>query len=105
MIVTVKLPPGKTKLRYGVIPIAVDGDRMVDVPEYLARALIRAGCSCNERLSNAPDAELIAQGAQWETSWLLHALGETWSRLPAGYDKRLHAIAWLSRGSPQIDLS
>lgn len=105
MIVTCKLPPGKAKLAYGLIAIAVCNDRTVDVPEYLARELVKAGCSCNERLSRDPTAQLIAQGEQWETGWLMHAVGEHYSRLPKGYDKRLHAIAMLARFTPAITIS
>lgn len=116
MILNVKLPVGKSVAKYGQAILALNPDGSVDVPAYVARALVAAGGTC-PTVPSGTTAALLAAAEEEETSYMLVAYGQTIGVNPflpklkegqaaPSYDPAAHASAVLTNlGEPSASFT
>ncbi len=98
MIVTVTLPPGKVAVSYGLIGLGVNNDGTVEIPQYVAKSLIAAGCSGDPCPSSIPT--YINGGPDWEAIYMLQAYGQ-----PITGGKSAAVDIFNARGEPGVSIS
>jgi len=98
--VKIKLPAGKLAAHYGAATLVADEHNIVEVPPYVARALVAAGAKVEGDPADLskPVLEMLKAADPSELSYLIHAYGqrpgidpyalkpEPVEELPATYD-------------------
>lgn len=102
-ICTVKLPAGKSAVTYGALNLGVSADGSIDIPQYVGKSLVGAGCTTTPALSQTVAQYLdgLDTPEAFEANYLVMAYGQTPGDDVIAQAKQLLA----DRGEPAVNLT